>query len=166
MQVSKAFIDSPEELEPDEDIDRTTASITHVSAMTGENHFLTSTFVWGYNDSGPDHKENSFTLESNLQLDRLAVYGKYENIDKSAEELVLNEFEENKIFNISALTLGVNYTILRQLKTNFAIGAQGSVFMADAALDPIYGENPISAEVYLRISPTLMNMNNMTMKMK
>jgi hypothetical protein len=166
MQVSKAFINSPEELEPDEDIDRTTASVTHVSAMTGENHFLTSTFVWGYNDSGPDHKENSFTLESNLQLDRLAVYGKYENIDKSAGELVLNEFEENKIFNISALTLGVNYTMLRQLKTNFAIGAQGSVFMADAALDPIYGENPISAEVYLRISPTLMNMNNMTMKMK
>jgi hypothetical protein len=164
MQVSKAFINSPEELDPDEDVDRTTASITHVLPMTGENRFLTSTFVWGYNDSGPDHSENSFTLESNLQLDRLAVYGKYENVEKSAEELILDQFEEHKIFKISALTLGVNYTILRQLKTNFAVGAQGSVFMADATLDPIYGKNPMSAEVYVRISPTLMNMNGMKMK--
>jgi len=163
MQVSKAFINSPEELNPDEDIDRTTASVTHVLPMSGENHFLTSNFVWGYNDSGPDHKENSFTLESNLQLDRLAVYGKYENVEKSTEELSL-DLEVHKIFNISALTLGVNYTILRQANTNFAIGAQGSLFKADATLDPIYGKNPMSAEVYLRISPALMKMSNMKMK--
>ncbi len=163
MQVSKAFINSPEELNPDEDIDRTTASVTHSLPLTGENHFLTSNFVWGYNDSGPDHKENSFTLESNLQLDRLAVYGKYENVEKSAEELSL-DLEEHEIFNISAVTLGANYTILRQLNTNFAIGAQGSIFMADDSLDPVYGKNPMSAEVYLRISPALMNMSNMKMK--
>lgn len=156
MQVSRAFINSPEELQPEEDIVRTTASVTHVLPMTGENHFLTSTFVWGYNDSGPDHKENSFTLESNLQLDRFALYGKYENIDKSADELLLDQFSDHQKFNISAVTLGVNYTIVRQLKTNLAIGAQGSIFMADTSLDPIYGNNPMSAEVYMRISPMLM----------
>jgi len=159
MQVSKAFIKSPEELNPDEDIDRTTASVTHALILTGENHFLTSTFVWGYNDSGPDHKENSFTLESNLQLDRFAVYGKYENIDKSAEELVLNQFDNSKVFNLNAVTLGINYTFLRQFKTNLAVGAQGTFFAANTSLDPIYGKNPMSAEVYLRISPALMNLN-------
>jgi len=158
MQISKAFINSPEELHPEEDIDRTTASITHSLPLHGENHFLTSNFVWGYNDSGPDHKENSFTLESNLQLDRLAVYGKYENLEKSAEELVLSQFDEKKIFNVSALTLGVNYTILRQMKTNLAVGAQGSLFMADKALESIYGNDPMSLEVYIRISPALMKM--------
>jgi hypothetical protein len=163
MQVSKAFIKTPEQLHPDENIDRTTASITHVLQLTGENHFLSSTFVWGYNNSGGGHKENSFTLESNLQLDRLAIYGKYENIDKSAEELVLDQFEENQTFNINALTLGLNYTFLREMKTNFAIGAQGSIFGADASLDPIYGKNPMSAEIYLRISPTLMKMNKVKM---
>ena len=166
MQVSKGFIKSPEELNPEEDIDRTTASVTHVLPMTGENHFLSSTFVWGYNDSGGDHKENSFTLESNLQLDRFAVYGKFENIDKSSEELLLDEFEDHEIFNINAITLGLNYTILRQLKTNFAIGAQGTLFASDASLDPIYGKNPVSAEIYLRINPTLMNTDTGKMKMK
>lgn len=166
MQVSKAFINSPEELNPDEDIDRTTASVSHVLPMKGDNHFLSSTFLWGYNDSGPGHKENSITLESNLQLDRLSIYGKYENIDKSAEELILDQFDESRIFNINTLTLGVNYTILRQLKTNFAIGAQGSIYMANTDLDAIYGNNPVSAEIYLRISPTLMNMNMSQMKIK
>jgi hypothetical protein len=165
MQVSKGFIKSPEELNPEEDIDRTTASVTHVLPMTGENHFLSSTFVWGYNDSGGDHKENSFTLESNLQLDRFAAYGKFENIDKSSEELLLDEFEDHEIFNITAITLGLNYTFLRQLKTNFAIGAQGTLFASDASLDPIYGKNQVSAEIYLRINPTLMSTNMGKMKM-
>jgi hypothetical protein len=164
MQVSQGFIKSPEALHPDEDINRTTASINHSMPLHGENHFLTSAFVWGYNDSGDNHKENSFTLESNLQLDRFAVYGRYENIDKSAEELALeDEFEDASIFNVNAVTVGLNYTILRQFKTNFTLGAQGTFYAADSALDPIYGKNPMSAEVYLRISPTLMNMPKMKM---
>ena len=162
MQVSRAYIKSPEDINPDENINRTTASATHVLPLSKENHSLSSTFVWGYNDSGPDHKENSITLESNLQLDRLSIYAKYENIDKSAGELGVDQFEETRIFNINAMTIGLNYTIFRHLKTNFAIGAQGSFFMAESSLDPVYGKNPMGAEVYMRISPSLMKM----MKMK
>ena len=157
MQISKAFINSPEELDADEDVDRTTASVTHVTPLSGENYFLSSTFAWGYNNSGDDHKEHSFTLESNLQLDRFAIYGKYENIDKSAEELALDQFEEHQLFNINAMTFGLNYTFLRQFKTNFALGVQGSLYVADSSLDPIYGKSPMAVELYLRISPALMS---------
>jgi hypothetical protein len=158
-QVSRAFIKSPETVEPDEDVDRTTASITHSLPLTGDNRFLTSTFVWGYNDSGNDHQENSFTMESNLQLNRFAVYGRFENIEKSASELLLaDQFEDHELFKINALTFGVNYTVLRQFKTNLAIGAQGTLYAADKRLDPTYGHNPKSLEIYLRISPTIMNM--------
>lgn len=157
-QVSKAFLKSPEPVRPDEDVDRTTASILHSLPLNGDNHFLTSAFIWGYNDSGEDHQENSYTLESNFQLDRLAVYGRFENIEKSAGELLLDDFEEHDLFTINALTLGLNYTIVRQWNTNLAIGIQGTVYAADDRLDPIYGNNPKSLEVYLRISPGLMNM--------
>ena len=162
-QVSRAFIKSPEAIEPDEDVNRTTASITHAMPLTGENHFLTSAFIWGYNDSGDDHQENSFTLESNLQLDRFAVYGRFENVQKSASELLLDTFEDHELFTINALTLGLNYTILRQWNTNLALGAQGTLYSADERLDAIYGNSPKSLEVYLRISPGLMNMNKMKM---
>ena len=158
-QISQAFLKSPEAVEPGEDVDRTTASIIHSLPLVGENRFLTSALVWGYNDSGEDHQENSFTLESNLQLDRFAVYGRFENIEKSASELLLDQFEEHDLFEINALTLGLNYTILRQWNTNLAIGAQGTIYSADSRLDAIYGNNPKSLEIYMRISPALMNMN-------
>lgn len=160
-QVSRAFIKSPEAFEPDEDVDRTTASVVHSLALTGDNRFLTSAFIWGYNDSGEDHQENSFTLESNLQLDRFAVYGRFENIEKSASELLLTDFDDHELFKINALTLGLNYTILRQWNTNFALGAQGTLYSADERLNSIYGDNPKSLELYLRVSPGLMNMSAM-----
>jgi hypothetical protein len=157
LQVSHAFVKSPEELHPNEDIRKTTASVTHILPLAGENHFLSSTAIWGYNDS-EDHQEDAFTIEPNLQLDRLAIYGRYEWIEKSNEELLIEGIEEDKLFAINALTLGVNYTILREHKTNVAVGAQGSLYMTEAELDPVYGKNPISGEIYLRISPSLMKM--------
>ena len=78
MQISKAFIKSPEAVHPDEDVNRTTASIIHALPLRADNRTLNSTIVWGYNDAGEDHQENSITLESNLQLDRFGVYGRYE----------------------------------------------------------------------------------------
>lgn len=161
MQVSKGFIKSPEERNQDEDVNRTTASINHALSLRGENKFLTSAVVWGYNTSGDHHKENSLTLESNLQLDRFAMYGRYEFVEKSADELVLDDiFDHDTKFNVNALTLGLNYTLLRERNTNFSLGAQATFFSTSSSLYPIYGKNPMSAEVYLRVSPTLMKISN------
>jgi hypothetical protein len=88
----------------------------------------------------------------------------YENIEKSAEELALEgTFEELSLFKVNAITIGLNYTILRQFKTNFTVGAQGTLYTADSVLDPIYGKDPMSAEIYFRVSPALMNMSKMKM---
>ncbi len=158
MQVSRGFIKSPEALHPEEDVWRTTASVIHTLPLQGENHFLSSVVVWGSNDGGEGHKENSMTVESNLQLDKFAVYGRYEFVQKSAQELLVPGFDAHDTFNVNAFTVGANYTILRKMNTNFSLGVQASVYSADTALDPIYGNNPIAGEVYLRISPTLLKM--------
>lgn len=158
LQVSRAVIESPEASHPESDVKRTTASVLHALPLSGRNRSLNSAVIWGYNDSGEDHQENSLTIESNLQLDRFALYGRYENIEKSAGELLLPQFEAHELFQIQALTIGANYTILRKLDTNFSLGAQGSVYMAESALDPIYGNNPAAFQIYLRISPALMTM--------
>jgi hypothetical protein len=159
VQASRAFIKSPEGVEPDEDVNRTTASVSHSLPLKGDNHFLSSTFVWGFNDSGEDHKEHSFTMETNLQLDRFSLYGRFENIEKSASELMVEEMDGHELFAINALTLGLNYTLFREWDTNFAVGAQGSIYAADKKLDPIYGNNPASLQVYMRVSPTLMSVS-------
>jgi hypothetical protein len=159
LQASKAFIKSPEAVEPDEDVNRTTASVSHSLLLKGDNRFLSSAFIWGFNDSGEGHQEHSFTLETNLQLDRFSLYGRFENIEKSASELMLEEMDGHELFTIKALTLGLNYTLFREWNTNFAVGTQGSIYSADKKLDPIYGNNPASLQIYVRVSPTLMRVS-------
>lgn len=158
LQVSRAFIREPEGLHPDENVNRTTASATHAIQFAGDNKFLTSALVWGYNDRGHDHQENSFTFESNLQLDRFAAYGRYEKIEKSADELQLSTLDSETLFDIQAATLGFSYTLFEIKKTRIAAGAQGTLYHASRELNDVYGKNPKSVEVYIRVSPTLMKM--------
>lgn len=161
LQASQAFLKSPEPFDPEEDVWRTTASVLHSLPLMPGNYNLTSALIWGYNDAGEEHQEHSVTLESNLQLNRFALYGRYEWIQKSAEELQVEGFEEHHLFDINALTIGLNYVILQALSTNLAVGVQGSMYMADSALDPIYGNNPLAGQIYLRLYPQLMRMEDM-----
>lgn len=156
LQASRAFIKSPEELDPDQDVDRTTASVIF-SGKTHHNKTLTAAMVYGFNDEGGHHQESSFLMESNYQVKKLAVYGRYEWIEKSGEELQITIPGED-IFSIQALTLGVNYRIGSWLKTDTAIGVQGTFNFIPSSLESIYGSTPFSFQTYLRIVPRLMEM--------
>jgi hypothetical protein len=153
LQVSQGFIHSPEELEPDVNVVRTTASAMNTTILRGNNRFIATTAVWGLNNKGHGHNEHAVLLESNLQLNKNTIYGRYEFVEKSTHELQLESvFGETK-FSVHALTLGYNRSLLTRLKTNLSAGIQGTVYAADKALNTIYGKNPMSAEIYLRISP-------------
>lgn len=158
LQASQAYIKSPEPSEPDENVWRTTASVLNALPLSKDNHHLNTSLIWGYNNSGDHHKEHSVTLESNLQLDRFAVYGRYEWVQKSAGELQIPQTDHDELYNIHALTVGTNYTVLRKLNTNVSVGVQGSIYMPTSKLHAIYGKNPLAGQVYIRISPNLMRM--------
>jgi len=165
MQMSRAFIYSPEELEPGINIWRTTASISY-NVMLGKGSHFTNTFVWGQNETSDKNITPSFLLESNLQLKRWALYGRYEGIQKPAEELELTSlFEAHKNLMINAVTIGTSYVVANVLMTNLVIGVQASIFSTEASLNTIYGKNPSSGEIYLRINPGLMKMKMRSMKM-
>ncbi|WP_298708389.1 hypothetical protein [Chitinophaga sp.] len=155
LQFSQAFVHSPEAGEPDEDVTRTTASAIHTVPLRRPGSFVASTAVWGLNDKSDGHREHSFLAESNLQLQKNAVYGRYEFVEKSTHELQLEEtFGEDK-FGVHAFTLGYARTLAAVWKTNVALGAQGTIHFANAALDGLYGKQPLSGQVYLRISPAI-----------
>jgi hypothetical protein len=132
--------------------------VLHSLPLLPGNNNLTSALIWGYNDAGGDHKEHSATFESNLQLDRFALYGRYEWIQKSANELQVTGFEHDRLFAVNALTIGTNYTVLRAYNTNLSLGVQGSLYMPDKDLYPVYGKNPLAGQIYLRLYPNLMKM--------
>lgn len=156
LQISNAFIKSPERLKPEENLNRTTASVLY-SGWFGETSYLTTAIVWGLNSSN-SHNDHSALFESSLQLNRAAIYGRYEFVQKQSEELVFTQFPEHTVFNINAVTLGFNYTILRYLNTNLTVGIQSSLYSSDKQLEPIYGKLPMAGEVYLRLNPGLLRM--------
>ncbi|MDJ1499713.1 hypothetical protein [Xanthocytophaga agilis] len=167
LQFSQGWIKSPEQLHPSEDIKRTTASVIH-SKMLNPNSHWTSSLVWGLNDAGGHHKEHSVLAESNLQLNRFATYGRYEFVQKSSEELGLDADAGDPLladqrFSVHAITLGVSYTVYTFLHTNVNAGIQGSLYMPEKTLESIYGKTPFSAQVYIRLTPSLLMMNKHSM---
>ena len=165
LQFSQGFLHSPEETHPEENVTRTTASLLHSKGL-GPQRYVTSAFVYGHN--GHDGVgENSFLAESSLQLNRAAVYGRFENVGKSVEELVLGDRiePESRVLTVTNLTLGANYRLAQHGQTDLVLGAQATASMPDKTLQAFYGNTPISGMIYLRISPSLMTMRSMMRSM-
>ncbi len=157
MQVSKAFIKEPEELHPGEDVNRTTASVTYSARGFGET-FTNFTALWGMNKVKGHHGEHAALLEGSHAVRRTTVYGRYEWVQKSVEELNLDEsqFGHDVLFPVHALTAGASYDILTLGQTKFALGTQVTFFDPSRRLSVLYGDNPLAGQVYLRIYPRAM----------
>jgi hypothetical protein len=154
LQASRAFIKSPEEHAPDEDVDRTTASLIYAKRLNDDNH-VTGALVWGLNQAGGHHTEHSVLAESNYQVKKLALYGRYEYVEKSPLELQLPALGD-EVLPIHAFTLGTNYQLGSWLATSTAIGVQATLNKAPDSLEDSYGKNPLSVEAYLRVIPAIM----------
>ena len=163
FQFSQGYIKSPEELEPTENVTRTTTSVLHSKGLGRPGYYVTSALVWGMNRSNGTGA-NSILAESSLQMGRVAMYGRYENVGKSPEEIGLKgELFNQKLLTNNALTLGMNYRLVQYVGSDLVLGAQVTGNAPDKALEPVYGKTPISGEIYLRITPSLMNRSRMKM---
>jgi hypothetical protein len=154
LQFSQGNINSPEGLGLDEEVKRTTASAIHTTSSANPNSFIATSLLWGLNDAGGYHKEHSVLLESNLQVNRKSIYGRYEFVQKSAGELDLETTLGHADFNINALTLGYNYNIFPTKHIDVLAGAQGTLNVIDKKLEPFYGKSPLSWQVYLQFRPS------------
>lgn len=159
FQVSQAFIKSPEALHPNENVMRYTASALYASPATAKGNFFSSAIVWGMNHEGIDHNnENSFLIEGTQQLNKQAVYGRYEFVQKSAEELNLETQFGERAFDIHKFTLGTNRQLFSFASLEVLGGLQSSINIAPPSLQGLYGKNPMSGQIYLEVRPKLMKM--------
>jgi len=158
LQVSHGFLKSPEELEPNIDVRKTTASAQF--SMPIKQHWLNATAVWGMNSPIGQQSQHAFLFEAAWQFKRLGVHSRYEFVQKSTHDLSLDEtiFPHDGLFPVNALTIGLNYDVLKVIKTRLAVGGQFTTYFADSRLDPVYGKSPMALEVYLRIYPELIKM--------
>jgi hypothetical protein len=159
LQLSHSYLVSPEATQPGVDVRRTTASILHQSRFSNEENYLSSALFWGLNQS--DHNEHSIGYEFTWRTGNNYVYGRYEWIQKDADELQIDltnnhQNDHHHLVNINALTLGYSRIIFRAMGIRCSAGLQGTVFLADDLATPEYGRTPVSFQVYTRIFPGLM----------
>lgn len=158
-QFSHGFIKSPEGLHAGENINRTTASITYSLPVLNNGWFNFIT-LWGMNKQKNHDGEHAFLLEGSWNSLKLALYSKYEFVQKSTEELVLQEtvYHPDALFNIHAVTAGFNYDLLQTGKVRLAGGGQYTLYLSPSALKSLYGTNPMAFEIFLRLYPALMHL--------
>jgi hypothetical protein len=169
LQVSRAFIKSPEDLHPDENVTRTTASVLH-SRTWGDHRYIASSLVWGMNEGHSAHAEHAVLAETNLTLGRPTFYGRYEFVQKDSEELDFYASGPNdqllaRVFNVHALTLGSSYRLTNlggARGPELSVGGQLTGYFIPQELQsaqyglayrgPGYGKLPLSASVYVRLN--------------
>jgi hypothetical protein len=159
LQVSQAFINSPEASHAGENVNRTTASAVYSTTFNDKSLF-DGTILWGMNKTPGHNGEHALLAEGNWRKNRMALYGRYEFVQKSVEELVLDEaiYGEHTLFPVHAFTAGFNYDLLAFTPVKLAAGTQITIYQADKKLDNLYGKNPMGFDVYLRLYPFRMDM--------
>jgi hypothetical protein len=148
LQVSWGYLRSPEQLEPEIDQRRTTASVSYNRPFSGGN--WQTTFAWGHNDKSPGDATDTFLLESAVSWEPHTVFARAENVAK--DEL----FEPpdplaGRTFHISKLSLGYVYDLPLAEHLKLGLGALGSVYGFPDTLDSTYGDSPTSFMLFARL---------------
>jgi len=167
MQYSVGRLNEPEAAEPG-DIVRQTASVMYNRPIEGGN--WATTLAWGRNHKLTEGtSQNGYLLESTLNFFRRNyVYTRLELLDR--DEL----FREDEIdelgpslsgaagefhpqFRVGAYTFGGVRDVVQNETLQVGIGADVTFYSKPAALDSVYGDNPTSFHVFVRLRPGQMH---------
>jgi hypothetical protein len=167
MQVSHGLLRNPEALEPG-DVRRTTASISYNKPLARGN--WASSVIWGRNHEnhgGEIFNLNGYVAESTVKfLDKNYLYTRLELVDKNQllrddDRLRLGITDHHPSFRIGAYTLGGARDIWNTTTTSLAIGSDVTFYSKPSSLDSVYGTNPVSWKLFVRVRPTPMSMSRM-----
>ena len=149
-QVSHGHIRSPEQLEPDVDVNRTTASASWNTSFLDRLWF--STLAWGRNQPTGGHRSsNAWLLESSVKISsERTVFARYENVDKT-ELFGEGDPLAGRSFNINKVSVGTMQTVGRYEHYSVGVGGLVSLYATPRSMDATYGSNPWSAMVFARV---------------
>jgi uncharacterized cupredoxin-like copper-binding protein len=148
LQVSRGRIKSPEELHPDSDVDRTTASAIYHHSFASAT--MQTTAAWGRN--APTHGEatNVWLAESAMRFARThTVFARAERADKN-ELFPADDPRADEKFRVGKLSVGYIYDLPRESRFRIGVGGLVSRYSIPAELEPLYG-HPTSFMLFARV---------------
>jgi hypothetical protein len=150
LQASWGRLKSPEELEPDVDADRTTASVSYNHRFSPRTLSQT-TLAWGRNRQRPGDTLDAILLEAALVSDeRHVVFGRLEEAEKN-ELFEETEPLAGQVFEVGKGTLGYRYDVPFGDAWTVGLGALVSAYHLPTELHPAYGSSPVSYMIFSRI---------------
>jgi hypothetical protein len=155
LQFSHGYIKSPEALHPETKVHRTTASAIYNQPL-GPDRNWSNTFVWGQNNATDEGKTQSFLIESNYQRGRDTIYARWERVEKSGHELVLDHVDESRIFPVSGYSIGYVRDLSHGSGIDIGLGTQFTINDRPDSLDRYYGDDlGYAFQFFLRIRPSV-----------
>src|SRR6185436_18393438 len=131
---------------PEVDTWRSTASVSH-NRPRGNGAWQT-TFAWGRNDRTDQDAQDAFLLESTLRAGRHTVFGRAEHVAK--DELLEEEPLAHEIFEVSRISVGYLFDVIRARHLAGGIGGLVSFVGIPDPLSLDYGGHPVSFMVFAR----------------
>jgi hypothetical protein len=149
MQISFGAIESPEQLEPELDEKRFTASATYNKPL-GDNNW-SATLAWGRKDLSDGRSFDAILLESAFTFaDEDTILARLERIETG--ELF---GEKSPLHGVVArpvkLSLGYIHDFALSDGVKLGVGGLASVYGYSSALDAEYGTGPISTMIFMRL---------------
>ncbi len=148
-QISYGRIKSPEALEPDIDVRRTTVSISYNRPFESANWQTLA--AWGRNTPNIGDATSAYLLESALTLNgRDTFFGRVERVGK-------NELFDpgnplfGRTFKVDKASLGYVHDFASQSHFRFGVGGLVSKYSLPGDLAPSYGGNPASVMFFVRV---------------
>ena len=139
LQASHGRLTAPEQLEPEEDVERTTASVTY-----GTSNWVTTAAAGVNRHEG--HSSPAYALESTRQVGRVTWFGRGEWLEN--EHLVVTA----EPHEVGKLSLGGSYRVATAGRVAFDVGALLSGYRIPGEIEAEYGANPVSGMVFVRAS--------------
>jgi hypothetical protein len=154
LQVSHAYIESPEALEPGVSRHRTTVSAIYNRPLGPDSNWAT-TFAWGQNNDAGE-KTQAVLLETDYQRQRDTIYARWERVEKSGHELVLRAADETEIFPINSVSFGYVRDLSHGHGLDIGAGAQLTLDFWPNELDRYYDAGAgYGFQFFFRVRPSL-----------
>ncbi len=148
LQASWARLIGPEQLEPDENETRWSASAVYTREI-GEDGWFSSTFAWGRRERGHDAMD-AFTLEAAAGLGDWTLFGR-------AERVETNELTDGPgghhgpVFEVGKVSAGLIRDVRVAPHVRLGVGGLYALNFVPAGLQPLYGGDPDGAMLFLRL---------------
>jgi hypothetical protein len=143
LQASWARLIGPEQLEPDENSTRWSASAIWTRRL-GANDWISTTFAWGNKDGA-----EALVAEAGLGLGLWTLYGRAEYAQNN--ELNPGAGHHGPRRNVGKVSLGAIRDIQVAPSVRLGLGAQVTQNFVPAALAPSYAGDPQGAMAFIRL---------------